>query len=125
MMEKRLLFSLTKKDFEIQTFRAGGKGGQYQNKTESGVRIIHQASGAVGEARDGRSQSDNKANAFRRMVESKKFKIWHKMEVARRLGQIQDIEAAVAKAMQPENLLIEIKEDGKWVKGAGDSTEED
>ncbi len=115
-MEKKLLFSLTKKDFEIQTFRAGGKGGQYQNKTESGVRIIHSASGAIGEARDGRSQSDNKANAFRRLVGSKKFKIWHKMEVARHLGQLQDIEVEIQKAIRPENLLVEVMNNGKWSK---------
>jgi protein subunit release factor B len=40
-MGKELLFSLTKKDFRIDTFRAGGKGGQKQNKTSSGVRVTH------------------------------------------------------------------------------------
>jgi len=38
-MSKELLFSLTKKDFRVDTFRAGGKGGQKQNKTNSGVRV--------------------------------------------------------------------------------------
>jgi len=116
-MEKKLLFSVTKDDFDIQTFRAGGKGGQYQNKTESGIRIIHRDSGAVGESRDGRSQHDNKIKAFRRLVDSPKFKSWHRQEVARRLGRVQDIERTVADAMDPKNLLIEIKdEDGKWKK---------
>ena len=46
---RELLFSVTRDDFTIQTFRAGGKGGQKQNKTDSGVRCIHNASGAVGE----------------------------------------------------------------------------
>lgn len=49
---KELLFSLTKKDFRIETFRSGGKGGQHQNKTDSGVRIVHLESGAVGESRE-------------------------------------------------------------------------
>jgi len=44
---KNKLFSLTKKDFDIQTFRAGGKGGQKQNKISSGVRIIHRESGEL------------------------------------------------------------------------------
>jgi len=29
---KEKLFSVTRKDFDIQTFRSGGKGGQHQNK---------------------------------------------------------------------------------------------
>jgi protein subunit release factor B len=45
--EKReLLFSITKEDFEIQTFCSGGKGGQHQNKVETGVRILHKYSKA-------------------------------------------------------------------------------
>lgn len=114
---KELLFSITKNDFDIQTFRAGGKGGQYQNKTESGVRIIHRASGAVGEARDGRSQSDNKTHAFRRLVASDKFKIWHKLECAKRLGKIVDIEEAVNSSMKEDNIRTEVKSiEGKWIK---------
>lgn len=71
---KTLLFSITKKDLEIQTFRAGGKGGQNQNKRDSGVRVIHKASGARGESREHRGQLENKRAAFRRMTETKEFK---------------------------------------------------
>ena len=67
-MKKELLFSITKKDFEVQTFRSGGKGGQHQNKTDSGVRIIHRASGAVGESRSERSQLVNKRLALKRQL---------------------------------------------------------
>ena len=51
---KELLFSITKDDFRVDTFRSGGKGGQNQNKVESGVRIVHVASGAIGESREQR-----------------------------------------------------------------------
>lgn len=104
MKKRKLLFSLTKKDFTIQTFRAGGAGGQNQNKVESGVRIIHPASGARGEARDSRKQLTNKKTAFRRLIDSKKFQDWHKIECARRLGTI---EAKVNEQMQDHNLKIE------------------
>lgn len=35
----KLIISYSRKDFRIDTFRSGGKGGQ--NKVESGVRITH------------------------------------------------------------------------------------
>jgi peptide chain release factor 1 len=110
--EKKLLFSLTKKDFEIQTFCTGGKGGQKQNSTNSGVRIIHPASGARGEGREERHQYANKARAFERLVASKEFKKWHKAEVARRLGQDAELKRrvneAVDQAMMDKNLKIEV-----------------
>lgn len=107
--EKKLLFSLTKKDFEVQTFCTGGPGGQHKNAKQNGVRIIHKASGAVAEHRDGRDQAKNKKDAFVKLTESKKFKDWHKAEVYRRLNQgLDDVETYLDKAMQPENLKVEL-----------------
>ncbi len=109
---RRLLFSLTAKDFEFQTFRSGGKGGQNQNKVESGVRCIHPASGAVGTARDSRDQHRNRRAAFERCVGQPAFKKWHKFEVARLLGAPRvltegEIQSLVDEQMRPENLKIE------------------
>ena len=106
-MEKQLLFSLTKNDFEIQTFCTGGNGGQHRNAKQNGVRIIHPASGARGEHRDGRDQGKNKKEAFIKMANSPAFKAWHRMEVARRLGQLVDIERRVDEMMQDKNLKVE------------------
>lgn len=104
---KKLLFSLTKKDFIVQTFRSGGKGGQNQNKVESGVRLIHPESGARGESRTHREQGRNKQEAFKRLVNSETFKKWHKLECARRMGTLVDIDKAVDEAMNERNLKIE------------------
>ncbi len=106
-MNKELLFSVTKKDFEMQTFRSGGAGGQNQNKVNSGVRLIHKASGARGEARDSRHQGQNKRAAFTRLVRTKTFQTWMRIEIARRTGALAEAEAAVERAMQPHNLLVE------------------
>ena len=75
MSERVRILSVTIHDCEVQHFRSGGKGGQNQNKRDTGTRIIHQASGARGEARDERSQLQNKRLAFRRMAESPAFQV--------------------------------------------------
>ena len=59
----------------MQHFRSGGKGGQNQNKRDTGTRVIHHPSGARGESREERSQLQNKRAAFKRMVESKAFQL--------------------------------------------------
>ena len=51
----------------VETFMAGGKGGQHQNRTESGVRLTHLPTGLVVTAREERSQFRNKATALARL----------------------------------------------------------
>jgi len=58
-----------KNDFILQTFRAGGKGGQHQNKTESAVRLIDKETGLSAECREYREQPQNKEAAFLKLVE--------------------------------------------------------
>jgi protein subunit release factor B len=114
-MTKELLFSVTAADCDWQYLRGTGPGGQKRNKTESKVRCVHRASGAVGESDLTRSQHENKRIAFRKMAESKEFKLWHKLETARRMGDQLTVEEKVDKAMNDANLRIEGKADGRWV----------
>jgi len=109
-MPKQLLFSLTKKDFIVETFRAGGKGGQNQNKIESGVRIRHLESNCVQECREERSQAQNKRKAFLRLVQQEKFKNWLRIKAARvsmLFPSQKDIEREVDTMMDEKNLKIE------------------
>ena len=51
----------------VDTFRAGGPGGQHQNTTESGVRLVHLPTGVRVTAREERSQHRNRAKALERL----------------------------------------------------------
>ncbi|WP_232187357.1 peptide chain release factor family protein [Cohnella silvisoli] len=116
MSDRKPLFSVTLADCRVDTFRSGGPGGQHQNKTESGVRITHIKSGAVGESREGRSQHDNKRTAFRRMAESAVFRKWQRLEAARATGRLAEIEREVDRTMHPGNIRVEAQVDGKWTE---------
>jgi len=110
---RKPLFTTSIKDCEIQTFRSGGKGGQNQNKVESGVRIIHHPSGARGESREYRDQLHNKRAAFKRMGESPQFKSWAR-NIALKMKGEKTIEDRVNEQLTPENLRIEVQVEGKW-----------
>ena len=115
MSERKLLFSVTAADCDWSYYVGPGDGGQKKQKTHSGVMVTHRASGAQARCHNGRSQAHNKKEAFRKMAETKEFKIWHKTEVARRTGELRKIEEDVEKAMKPQNIKTEFKRaDGTW-----------
>ena len=53
----------------VETFRAGGPGGQHQNTTDSGVRLTHEPTGLRATARQERSQHRNRVLALKRLRE--------------------------------------------------------
>jgi peptide chain release factor 2 len=98
----------------VQTFRSGGKGGQNQNKRDTGCRVIHRPSGARGESREERSQLQNKRTAFLRMVHSPPFRLWLAIET----GRIAAIESSI---VIPETALrVETRVGGRWVETPAD-----
>lgn len=110
---RELLFSVTLADCDVQTFTVGGNGGSGKDTSNTGVRIIHRASGSVGEGREERSQMANKRAAFIRMAQHPKFKAWHRLECAKRRGQ-KSIEQLVEEDMDPSKIKIEVRVDGVW-----------
>ena len=57
------------KEYRIEKFHCGGKGGQNVNKVETGVRIIHIPTGLVSQSTEERSQFQNKQRAMEKLQE--------------------------------------------------------
>jgi peptide chain release factor 1 len=114
-MSKELLFSVTKKDFDVTWFSGTGSGGQYRNKHQNCCRIVHKESGAIGTGQSQRDRLSNQKEAFNNVVASDKFQKWLKVATSKALGEYVDIESKVEKAMGKEHLKVETMENGKWI----------
>jgi len=117
-------FKVTKKDFEVTWFSGKGAGGQHRNKHMNCCRLKHKVTGIIKTGQSNRDRQSNQAEALNAMAEDKRFKAYcqlqlSELELKEKTGKtIHDL---VNEAMKPENLKIEIQQNGKWIDENSDN----
>ena len=104
-LDEAIQIEIRREDVERQTFCSGGPGGQHQNKTQSGVRLIHKPTGIVAESRSERSQHKNEEICWS-LLRSKLYRLEEQKRRAE-VEQKYDAKGEVAWGYQIRNYVLQ------------------